>query len=418
MALRNCKITSEIIQNCNRIFSSKHDMSTKTKPMSLETQTIAARQSFRYRIANLERPQDLPEINFPKEEITQFSELQPSAKPLFRFEYNQAKWIERPEDRSPFPQSIKALRSETQISSDRQKAEEKILRAKGLSFVPLTRNYSIGVERTYGGKNPSENNSEGKCGKNKLKRDCTAQRPQQKSCGMNDDCPRHKLHDCEQSKGSNCKLNYLDPHCTKKMAPYPSYSESCAEQLVEDPSECTQCPWRICDGADTIEPQKNKSKRRYSTNASRYATTADLPIRPPSSGSILPSIEDIDGLICDVRKPPCNPPQSPCDIRRQLEEELKRKEMEKKYGNKERNRKRDGENNEQRKAMQLEPLGEKNVSEGVEDALMLSEQQKKRKHPNCHKNRPGKRPVENKINWRPKCHKPVNRKNRNDPKFY
>ncbi|XP_057669570.1 uncharacterized protein LOC130901909 isoform X2 [Diorhabda carinulata] len=127
--------------------------------------------------------------------------------------------------------------------------------------------------------------------------------PAKKSCKA---CPKWQLHNCPpQADNLDCAKPYTDPCCKKKLAPYPSYSELCAERLEDDPSECMQCPWSKCGGVDNLK----YPKRRYHTGTRaafyRFPTTVDVPL--------LNITQNLVPINCDAKKPPCKRPPGKCD---------------------------------------------------------------------------------------------------------
>lgn len=117
MALRPSKISSEVLQTvsfsthyhirlnvisdtlfqCNKFFSSSADATLKTKlPLTTGTQQHNVKnQPYRYKITHVEKPEGMPELNFEVESTTLFAELQPSAKPEFKFDYTPPRWAEK-----------------------------------------------------------------------------------------------------------------------------------------------------------------------------------------------------------------------------------------------------------------------------------------------------------------------------------
>lgn len=113
MALKPSKISSEVLQTvsffthsqrpyfnalfqCNKFFSSSADFTLKSKlPLTAATQHNVKNQPFRYKITNVEKPEGMPELNFEVESTTLFAELQPSAKPEFKFDYTPPRWAEK-----------------------------------------------------------------------------------------------------------------------------------------------------------------------------------------------------------------------------------------------------------------------------------------------------------------------------------
>ncbi|CAG9769999.1 unnamed protein product [Ceutorhynchus assimilis] len=440
MALKSSKITSEVLQTCNRLVSSNVDATLKTIkiPATIEAQkhreeaSLAATSRFRYRIANTEKPV-LPDINMRDgQDITQFfAHLQPGATPEFGFYGKPPKWVEKPVDNSPFPATIQGKPKIIRAYTDQQKAEDKMLKYKLTYLQSLNRNYSTGHHYRYYSKEPANNSGSGNCKKTISK--CVKVKPK-KPCKMSDRkaCPRLKLNDCNQSPGSNCKLNYLDPNCVKKFAPYPSYSEACAENLPEDPSECHQCPWRTCDDADTIEPGKPvRNKRNYSTSCSRHLDAPAGVALPTFNGEITDYlVKGKDGRCGQVKKP-CKQPKGPCEIRRD-KEALEKHEREKLY------------KPDKKKAEGLVLISDKEFildaqfdSTDVNPSVLETEGSwidivgtgmsldgktggKKPKPPNCPKHKKPKRPdIDSAIEIKRRCDpNDKNRKNRDDPNFY
>lgn len=81
---------------CNKLFSSSADATLKSKlPLSAATQHNVKKQPYRYKITNVEKPEGMPELNFEVESTTLFAELQPSAKPEFKFDYTPPRWAEK-----------------------------------------------------------------------------------------------------------------------------------------------------------------------------------------------------------------------------------------------------------------------------------------------------------------------------------
>ncbi|KAJ8916568.1 hypothetical protein NQ315_000212 [Exocentrus adspersus] len=141
-----------------------------------------------------------------------------------------------------------------------------------------------------------------------------------KKCQKNLPCPRFVTRNCEQSKGSNCKREYIEPCCTKKLAPYPSYSELCAFRLEDDLSECQQCPWQKCGGVDDIKPQK----KHYHTSTRQF----NMAMIPGSfdSNTTPPLITNHE---CSC-KDPCKEPPPKCPERLRKEKEKEKCEQDKK----------------------------------------------------------------------------------------
>ncbi|XP_030755017.1 uncharacterized protein LOC115881608 isoform X2 [Sitophilus oryzae] len=406
MALRTSKITSEVIQTCNKYISSKSEaiVNASSQAANINYYEHRTGPSYRYKIKTTEKPKHLPEIKFEDpEESHIFSELQPAAGPLFRFDYRQAKWSDDMGTNSPFPAKIETKGAVNVVYSDMQKAEDKLLKSK--ISVPSYRHYSS-LSNPFYGRAPAENNSEGKC-HNKLNKCVKLTKP--KNCKLSRNCPRYKLDDCEQSPGSNCKLNYLDPNCTKKYAPYPAYSESCAENLPEDPSECQQCPWRTCDGADTIEPGKPvRGRRNYSTSTTLQRSMVNGVVTPGPHTPPINAVREYlcgKGKKCGIVKSPCTEPPGPCEVRRQKEESEGRKNK-KQTGKKKRCVNmvlRDGDlgvgdeiiNPYTMERVKLEMNGswmDLPSNNDIEQLLMC---EKKQKPPNCRKGKKPKRPKEN-----------------------
>ncbi|XP_018567460.1 uncharacterized protein LOC108908036 isoform X2 [Anoplophora glabripennis] len=130
-------------------------------------------------------------------------------------------------------------------------------------------------------------------------------KPSERKCNKNLPCPEFKLPDCPPMKApkSDCSRGYMDPHCTKKMAPYPSYSELCAYRLENDPSECKQCPWQRCGGAHDIKPQK----KGYHTST----RSMNMAMIPNKSADALFFLHKQ----CDASKEPCKEPPPKCKKR-------------------------------------------------------------------------------------------------------
>lgn len=104
------------------------------------------------------------------------------------------------EDRSPFPATLKPKGRLHVTYSDQQKADDKMLKFK-MTTLNQTRSFSTTS------KPPAENSGAGSC----KRKPNPCYKAKHKNCALaNKDCPRFKLLECEQSKGSNCKLNYLD----------------------------------------------------------------------------------------------------------------------------------------------------------------------------------------------------------------
>ncbi|KAF7266499.1 hypothetical protein GWI33_020181 [Rhynchophorus ferrugineus] len=433
MALRTPKITSEVLHTCNKLFSTKPDILLKASTQlanSSNTETPRTVSSFRYTIKNTEKPRSLPQIRFGDDkEFTNFSDLQPSAEPLFNFEYQQSKWSDSIKNDSPFPSNIKPNSSGI-VYSDLQKAEDKLLKSKIDTSLAQYRNFSTMSVRHYG-RAPADNNSEAHCAKKISK--CVKVNKPSRQCKMNKNCPRFKISDCKQSKGSDCRLNYLDPNCTKKYAPYPSYSESCAENLPDDPSECQQCPWRTCDGADTIEPGKPvRGRRHYSTSAALQRNVNGVVTRLPQPLPEEILKELMCGRKCGVTKKPCKEPPGPCEVRRKNEEARHDKD---KHGHDHQGHNKHGHNkhghDKKKKAMDFENgmvLGKfsSNVPHIINPYTMESVRldldgsniyqtgswidldknkfqndlwacEKKNKYPHCHKKKKPKRPKQNAV---------------------
>ncbi|XP_050302164.1 uncharacterized protein LOC126740263 isoform X2 [Anthonomus grandis grandis] len=407
MALRPSKISSELIQTCNKYISRSAGLRTHISA-NLEAQQckepVKAQQNFRYKISNVTKPPGVPLISFKEESTTLFADLQPSAKPEFKFDFSSPKWAEKATNNSPFPSNIRQKNRLHVAYTDQQKAEDKLLKYK-MSGFSQSRNYSTTYKipkrfYTY----PADNTGSSDCGK---KIDKCAFRQKVNNCKVvNKNCPKFKLPDCEQSKGSNCTLNYLDTNCTKKFAPYPSYSEACAEALPEDPSECEQCPWRSCDAADSIEPGKPvRNKRNYSTSARHLGFNTGVvvgPTLPP------PQVVEVMDLIyldkCNKQNIPCKPPPGPCEVRKQKEDELRReKEIrippKPKKASEEINRMVLSDaaiigdpSNSLRLNIDQIPVGKQSSWTDIEVVDMLLD--KKQKWPNCNKRKKPKRPDE------------------------
>ncbi|KAJ8967022.1 hypothetical protein NQ314_003139 [Rhamnusium bicolor] len=156
----------------------------------------------------------------------------------------------------PFPSPLIEPQTNAITFSERSKLKLSTFKGTPKNF---TRNYSTSpflmVARGYGTK----------------KDDVKCEKPK-KPCRRNQPCPHFVPKECPASKGSHCEHYYVDPKCTKKMAPYPSYSESCHEVLEDDPSECFQCPWQKCRGIESIKPPK----RRYHTWRQYHSWTRPL----------------------------------------------------------------------------------------------------------------------------------------------
>ncbi|KAL1501746.1 hypothetical protein ABEB36_007019 [Hypothenemus hampei] len=421
------KISSEIISTCNKLFSSSTDASLKTKlPLAVYSQKDVNLRQPRYKITNVERPTILPDLQF-EFEPNHFADLQPNTNPGFRAEFKTPKWADQSDD--PFPPNITADNKIQHTYNDQQIAEERFLKYKMSRFHSTNRKFSTlfpkrsFAGRNFSGKPPADNTSDGTCAK-KVK-GCV--KTKFRECRItNKDCPRLKLLDCQQSKGSNCKLNYLYPNCTKKFAPYPSYSEACAETLPDDPSECNQCPWRTCDGAETIEPGKPvRGRRNYSTSSSKHLDSTTGVVVDP----IIPSLINLgqdhqckSSGSCGQTKRPCKQPPGLCEVRRQKDEEKKREKL-----------------------IHIPPkpkkASEKLVLNGVNEMkdevpylgsnlnqtlswINFNNQEmvvcKKNQPPNCKRRRKPKKPQEKHYDPanKPKCNIPVNRKTRDDPNFY
>ncbi|CAH0548978.1 unnamed protein product [Brassicogethes aeneus] len=104
-----------------------------------------------------------------------------------------------------------------------------------------------------------------KCGVPKQTPKCNNQKCKQNKC------PRFYLEGCDCPVYCKKKIIY----CKKRPAPYPSYSEACAEELDENPSECVQCPWKHC-------PDFKVTYRKYHTGkglaAAPFKDTMSTPL--------------------------------------------------------------------------------------------------------------------------------------------
>ncbi|CAH0548981.1 unnamed protein product [Brassicogethes aeneus] len=143
-----------------------------------------------------------------------------------------------------------------------------------------------------------------KCGVPKQTPKCNNQKCKQNKC------PRFYLEGCDCPVYCKKKIIY----CKKRPAPYPSYSEACAEELDENPSECVQCPWKHC-------PDFKVTYRKYHTGKGLAAA----PFKDTMSTPLILDPELLkDELYAYKNKKPCERPCSPCEKRRMLIERLRR----------------------------------------------------------------------------------------------
>ncbi|KAJ8980380.1 hypothetical protein NQ317_009374 [Molorchus minor] len=307
MAPKNTKILREIVQTYNRFYSTKSDIPSTYKSQELSSPLQDA-QEFRYDVSGSTKtpfvPQEVLTMREPEQNIGLFDThyLQPATYPQYISHTNELKnddvWrlhkvnengrinIQYPSSRNSKPQQKSLLVTET----------VKMNLIGGTMNTVGSRNYStqscknslLTITRNYV-KKPHED----KCEK----------KPKKCQSGP---CPRVAIpRECPISGGSDCSHDYMDPKCKKKMAPYASYSEMCARELEDDPSECFQCPWSKCGGADAIKPPK----RNYHTSA-----------RPHNMAMIPEYVRSNYPVLCEAMQSPTA--QMPGRIQTEEEREL------------------------------------------------------------------------------------------------
>ncbi|XP_023016207.2 uncharacterized protein isoform X1 [Leptinotarsa decemlineata] len=326
MALRNTKIVRELLSNNYKCFSNRAEIispfsnnkGNEITETEIEHEGNNESAPFRYIVTHTQRPSVLPKIEFPKKEPEELIPpemryLQPSMLPKFmelREVKSEVEWeplvTENKELECPFPEPIRELRTKTLTVSDMKKAELKSpsinVNFKNNNFSIINRNYSTSpyliVSRTYA-KTSKKGNE--KC-----------EDVPKKKCVKNTGCPSFIMRDCPVGKPkSDCFHHYTDPKCTKKLAPYPSYSESCAERLEDDPSECMQCPWQKCGGVESIKPPR----RSYHTSIAGRQNLNSLPGYVINDVNFMPSKE------CNTKKEPCKRPPGKCEKRGEKKKE-------------------------------------------------------------------------------------------------
>ncbi|CAH1118651.1 unnamed protein product [Phaedon cochleariae] len=331
MALRNSKIASDLVLTQYKYLSSKADLALPISSIKVtdfgnaDTTDLGA---YRYVVSNTKKPSVLPKIEFPKEpeELIppEMRHLQPAMLPKFmelRNGKSEVQWESTETDKDlecPFPEPIKDLRTKTLVLSDQKKAELKSpninVNVKTANFNVVNRNYSTSpffiVSRSFakaskkGAKSAKGSGKDEKCEK------------QPKQCKKKSDCPSFIMRDCPTGKPkSDCYHAYMDPKCSKKLAPYPSYSESCADRLEDDPSECMQCPWQKCGGVDAIRPPKRSF---HTSSALDDQKLIFMQSDATKHAQYMPPHKD-----CDAKKEPCKRPPGKCE--KQKEEKKKNK---------------------------------------------------------------------------------------------
>ncbi|KAG5877731.1 hypothetical protein JTB14_000709 [Gonioctena quinquepunctata] len=322
MALKNSKITREILLNNYKYLSNRTDIYaplSSNKGIEIidnETEIEGSPDSTpcRYILSNTRRPSVLPEIVFPKEpeELIppEMRYLQPSMLPKFmelREVKNTVEWepVATKELECPFPEPIRELRTKTITISDLKKAELKSpsinVNFKNNNLSVINRNYSTSpffiVSRSFANKKPK---AEEKCEETKRK------------CPKKGGCQSFIMKECPLGKPkSDCTRVYEGVKCSKKTAPYPSYSESCAERLDDDPSECLQCPWQKCGGVESIKPPK----RDYHTSITTARSLTLVPGYPVNDVNYMPFKD------CVAKKEPCKRPPGKCDKKEEKKKE-------------------------------------------------------------------------------------------------
>lgn len=142
---------------------------------------------------------------------------------------------------SPFPEPVKVMPSHT--TSDLEKADQMRQEAKCSSggssgaVANMQRRFFSSDTGNVDNLDPS------KCKKlNKV--------------GTKKSCPKMVAPGCKPPKSISCHRRPPVIECTKKEAPYPSYSETCHEDLEMKPSECRMCPWKPEENPNFKQPKK------------------------------------------------------------------------------------------------------------------------------------------------------------------